>query len=445
MPLTRDSLSDFFIQGFKKSNDLQVGVEWEKIGVYKKTLKAIRYSGTRGVEAIFKEMVRRRGWKPVKQGAHIIALEKEGSSITLEPGGQIELSGRKSKSLNNNVLEFYTHLREIKEVSGPLGIVWLGLGAQPVSSFDQVQWVPKKRYAIMRESLKNNGTLTYAMMKETASIQISLDFTSEKDAIEKLRLGFALAPFLSAMFANSPVSQGRLNGFYSRRAHIWRHTAPERTGMIPGIFDPTFNFESYIRFALAVPMLFIVRNGRWIPGNRLPFGEFLKNGLGRFRAESADWQLHLTTLFTDARLKQIVEIRSVDCQKSRLGYSVPALLKGIFYDDLSRKKAWRIVSDISLAERQRLADEVPRQGLKTRLKNKTLWEPASQLVYLAEEGLNRLVSKKLARTGEARYLIPLKELLIEKKMTPADLLMGCFKYSKNRKELLSRVLVCAAI
>lgn len=445
MPLTRDSLKDYFIHGIKKSDDLQVGVEWEKIGVYRDSLKALQYSGPRGVEAIFKALIRRNGWQPVYHGPHIIALKKRGASITLEPGGQIELSGQKSRTLDKNASELYRHLEEIKKISDPMGIAWLGIGLQPVSVEKNIQWVPKKRYDIMKAVLKNKGSMTYSMMKETASVQVSLDFTSESDAIEKLRLGFALSPVLTAIFANSPISKGRLNGFYSKRAYIWRHTAPERTGIIADVFKPHFNFDRYVDFALSVPMLFLIRDHQWIPIRNMRFRDFLKKGFGLWKPELADWQLHLTTLFTEVRLKQYVEIRSMDCQKNVFGMSAAALLKGIFYDELSRKKAWRLFEDLSLKERLKMANEVPARGLSTRFKNQTIWEPACKLVDLANEGLERLTKKRVAAPNEARYLEPLKRVLVDRKMTPAEILMKCFHRASTPKEIRERIIACAAI
>ncbi len=443
--LTQEGLRQYFINGFKKPDDLQVGVEWEKIGVYKDTLKAIRYSGPRGVESIFKALVRRNGWHAMKQRSHIIALQKGNSSITLEPGGQIELSGKKSMFLDENASELHSHLKEIKKISEPLGIAWLGIGLQPVSTCEEIEWVPKKRYAIMRKSLKNKGRLTFAMMKETASIQISLDYLTEKDALEKLRLAFALSPVLSAIYANSPISRGRLNGFYSRRCHIWRHTAPERTGIISDVFRSDFNFERYIEYALSVPMLFIVRGKNWVPANGITFEEFLKRGLGVHKPEIPDWPLHLTTIFTEARLKQYVEIRSMDCQKTNVGLSAPALLKGIFYDPGSRKKAWDLFAGLSIKERLKLSADVPSRGLQSRFKDKTIWAVAVELVGLAEKGLNRLSEKKLALKNEASYLEPLKDILIRRKITPAEILMECFSRSGSRKEIRNRIRCCAAI
>lgn len=443
--LTRESLKNTFLRGIKSQNNLKIGVEWEKIGIYRETGKAIRYSGKRGVEAIFKALVREFHWKPITSGPHIIALNKKNASITLEPGGQIELSGQKARFLDENATELYLHLKELKKVSEPLGIAWLGLGLQPISALNEIEWVPKERYAIMRACLRNKGKLTHAMMKQTASIQVSLDYTSEADAVEKLRLAFGLTPIFTAMFANSPISDGKSNGFYSRRSHIWSQTAPERTGIIPNIGDPYFSFDHYVDFALKTPLLFIVRNRRWIPIPDQTFDDFLKNGFRGHAARLEDWELHLTTIFTDVRLKKYIEIRSIDCQKKELGLSAPALIKGLFYDAGIRQKAWGLVSDLSKKERARIFKEARIHGLKTRFKKQALLVTAQTLVVLAEQGLKRLVKKGLARPNESRYLKPLKKFLFQKKITPAEQLLSCWKLARNKEEKIKKLLHCAAI
>ena len=434
-PLTRESLRQYFFNGCKASNDLKIGVEWEKIGVYKESGRAIRYSGPRGVRTILKALVDQYGWTPVMSGPHPIALKKEGASITLEPGGQIELSGQKAEALHENAFELFTHLAQIRKVSEPLGIAWLGTGIQPISHASEIEWIPKKRYQIMRQTLKNHGSHSHQMMKETASIQTSLDYTSEKDAIQKLRLAMALAPFLSAIFANSPVSGGALSGFYSERAFIWRHTAPERAGIIQEVFRKDFSFGSYVEYTLDIPMIFIIRKGRWIPAGGMTFRDYLARPLKGYRPTLKDWELHLTTIFTESRLKTYLEIRSVDCQKMVLGLAAPAFLKGLFYDAKAREKSWGLLEDITAEERARLMNEVPRSALKTRFRGKTLAVPARELVRLAGEGLKRLGQKNPALKNDAKYLKPLEKLTY-RGLTPADLVIKKFS-PKKLPQLLS--------
>lgn len=437
-------LKQYFIDGCKRSDDLQVGVEWEKIGVCKDSGKAIGYSGPRGVETIFKKLMDRFGWQGVYSKQNIIALKKQAASITLEPGGQIELSGQKAFSLDENASELYAHLEELKKVSEPLGIAWLGIGVQPISKLEEIEWVPKERYKIMREALKKRGALTYRMMKQTASIQISLDYTDEKDAAEKFRLAMAFSPVLVGIFANSPVLEGKITPFLSARTHIWSQTAPERTGILQKAFDPDFKFDDYVEYALDVPLLFIMRDGKWIPGNGLSFRTYLKKGLRGHTAAPEDWNLHLTTIFTDARLKNYIEVRSGDCQKKDLGLSIPALLKGIFYCQKCRAKAWEMLAPYSYEQRLRLRDEASKKGLNTVFGKKKLGELAWEFVGLAEDGLRRLAEEKPLLKNDLKYLAPLKNLL-KAGLTPAEVLIRCFRKASSQRERLEKILHCAAI
>lgn len=424
--LKRESLRHYFLKGCKAPNNLKIGVEWEKIGVHKDTGRAIPYSGPRGVRAIFKGLVRRYGWRPVLSDGKPIALKKGAASITLEPGGQIELSGRKALTLHENASELYSHLEQIKRVSDPLGIGWLGTGLQPVSRATNIEWVPKKRYAIMRRDMARSGTMSHRMMKETASIQVSLDYTDEKDAVQKLRLATKLAPFFTALFANSPVSGGRLNGLRSERALIWRHTAPERTGIIREVFKSHFGFDDYAAFALDVPMFFIIRENRWIPMRQMTFGEFMQKGKGAERATLKDWELHLTTLFTECRLRTYLEIRGVDCQKMLMGLSAPALIKGLFYEPQAMKKIWGLVADMTIEELEELRIEAPRSGLQTPFRGRPIESLAQKLVWTAHEGLERLGRRDSRLKNDLIYLEPLEKLVL-KGRSPADEIIDRFR------------------
>lgn len=434
--LSGQALKEYFLSGCKAESDLQIGVEWEKIGVFRDTGKAIPYQGPRSVKTILELLCRRFGWTPVYSQDHEpIALKKGLSSITLEPGGQIELSGKKALCLHENADELYEHLAQIREVSEPLGITWLGIGAQPFSHHEEIEWVPKERYGIMRKSLEGHGALTYAMMKETASVQISLDYTSEADAVEKFRLSMALAPVLTALFANSPLERGERSSYLSRRAHIWTQTDPARTGVIWDAFDASFDLEAYTSYALQVPALFVQRNGEWLALPRTPFGEFIKKGWNGLSAEAQDWDLHLTSLFTEARLKKYIEIRSVDCQTTALGLSAVAFIKGIFYDAPARKAAWDLLKDWSVAERKELQKRAPVDALGTRCRNETLLEKAKALVGISEKGL----------VAEERFfLTPLKELLGTGRC-PAQRLLECYSSASTIEARVKQVIRCAAV
>ncbi|HXV18751.1 MAG TPA: glutamate-cysteine ligase family protein, partial [Candidatus Omnitrophota bacterium] len=421
-----------FLAGFKPRSEHKIGVEWEKLGVYRDSCLAIPYKGERGVERIFKALIRDFGWRSASSAnTPIIALRRKGASITLEPGGQIELSGQKQASLCANFKELFLHLDEIRSISRELGVAWLGIGAQPVSKSNSIPWVPKKRYAIMRRALQKTGRLTHSMMKETASIQISLDYSDEGDAIQKFRLAMALAPFLTGIFANSPLERGRQSDYLSRRAHIWRHTASERTGLMADVFKKRFGFGEYVRHALSVPLLFIIRKDRWIAVRGRTFGDFMKKGYGPWKAESADWRLHLSTLFTEARLKTYLEIRSIDCQSIPLSLAAPALIKGIFYGRGSLKDAWKEIGGGEGAQYQKLLVDAARLGLRARWGHRFIWDTAKELIAIAESGLPE---------GERHYLFPLKELVILKRKTPSQDLMDRIRAQERSMPQAERII-----
>ena len=287
----------------------------------------------------------------------------------------------------------------------------------------------------MRKSLEGRGALTYAMMKETASVQISLDYTSEADAVEKFRLAMALAPVLTALFANSPLERGERSPYLSRRAHIWAHTDPARTGVVWDAFDPSFDFEAYTNYALQVPALFVQRSGEWLALPRMPFEEFIKKGWNGLSAEPEDWDLHLTSLFTEARLKKYIEIRSIDCQTTALGLSAVAFIKGIFYDAAARRSAWELLKDWSVNERKELQKHAPVDALDAECRKRPLLEAAKVLAGISEKGL----------VAEERFfLTPLKELLGTGRC-PAQRLLECYGSASTAEARVKQVIRCAAV
>ncbi len=434
--LSVNQLKEYFLKGCKKATDLSIGVEWEKIGIYQETGEAIPYSGARGVRAIFEGLIKYFGWQTTLFSKNEpIALKKRETFITLEPGGQIELSGAKAKTISDNAEELFFHLAEIKKISEPFGIVWLGLGAQPFSVAQDIEWVPKDRYRIMREKLSKKGGQTYAMMKETASVQISIDYVDEKDAIEKFRLALALSPFLTAIFANSPLRQGKPSGFLSRRSDIWLNTTPERAGIPWQAFQPDFSFEDYIDYVLNVPILFIQRGGEWIQTDEIPFRQFLESSWKGYEAEMSDWELHLSTIFTETRLKNYIEIRSIDCQTRWLGLAAVAFIKGIFYNQEARKKAWQMLEKLTLEERAALSSEVPQKGLKTLFKSGLLLSHCQELVRIAHNGLAE---------NEKNYLAPI-EALLEKGQCPAEKLLECIGKAEQHSKILKAIIGCCSI
>ena len=300
----KHELEAYFHDAGKPRERWRVGTEYEKVGIYRDTGQAIPYFGKRGVDFILRELIERFGWEPEEQDGNIIALTRDKAQITLEPGGQIELSGEPCESIHCTYAEFDQHIRELLEVTEPLGIVFLGLGMQPVSRLEQIEWVPKQRYRIMAPYMLKVGKLGQRMMKQTATVQANIDYSDEKDAMAKFRTGMGLAPVLIAMFANSPICDGQLNGYRSFREHIWTDTDRNRSGLLKFAFAPEVSFAHYVEYALDVPMYFIVRNKNYIDMTAVTFRQFLTSGYNGERATIEDWNDHLTTLFPETRIKR---------------------------------------------------------------------------------------------------------------------------------------------
>lgn len=415
-------LEAYFQNAGKAREQWRVGTEYEKVGIDRFTGKAIPYFGARGVDRILRELIDRYGWQPEEQDGNIIALTRDKAQITLEPGGQIELSGEPCESIHCTYGEFSQHIRELLEVAEPLDIVFLGLGMQPVSRVEEIEWVPKKRYRIMGPYMLKVGTLGQRMMKQTATVQANVDFLDEKDAMAKFRTGMGLAPVLIAMFANSPISEGQLNGYRSFREHIWTDTDRSRSGLLKFAFAPDASFAHYVEYALDVPMYFIIRHHDYIDMTGLTFRQFLEHGHNSERATLQDWADHLTTLFPETRIKRYIEIRSVDSQPPELMPALSALIKGIFYDPDCLLAAWDLVKGWSWDERMETYLESHKDALAARVRRYTLLDLAKELFQIGWEGLRR--QKSLNRNGddETIYLAPLKTLLFQGKC-PADILV----------------------
>lgn len=404
-PVTRrDALIEYFAGGSKPRSEWRVGTEYEKVCVDRKTGRAARYFGPRGIEAVLRRMAERFGWTPRLEGEHVIALDGRKATITLEPGGQLELSGEACESIHCAHEELAEHVNEIVTIGDELGLAFLGLGIQPLSPLEDIEWVPKPRYRIMAPYMTRVGTLGHRMMKQTATVQANIDFDSERDAMEKMRLAMGLSPILSAAFANSPICDGRRNGYMSFRQHVWTDTDRDRCGLLPFVFARDTGFEDYADWALDVPMYFIRRRGRFVDLSGLPFREFLRHGASGHHATMADWQLHLTTLFPEVRLKTYIEIRSVDSQPPERMLALPALVKGVFYDDDCLLGAWDLVKAWSWSERQEIYDRSHREALEARIRGIRLLDLARELASIARVGLERQNVKNGRGQNEAVYL-----------------------------------------
>ncbi len=415
-------LEVYFHDAGKPRERWRVGTEYEKVGIDRNTAKAIPYFGRRGVEFILRELIERFGWEPQEQEGHIIALARDNAMITLEPGGQIELSGEPCETIHCTYAEFTRHIRELLEVADPLDIVFLGLGMQPVSRLEEIEWVPKKRYRIMGPYMPKVGSLGQRMMKQTATVQANIDFLDEKDAMAKFRTGMGLAPILVGMFANSPISDGQLNGYRSFREHIWTDTDKSRSGLLKFAFSPEVSFAHYVEYALDVPMYFIIRHHDYIDMTGMTFRQFLERGHNGERATLEDWNDHLTTLFPETRIKRYIEVRSVDSQPPELMLALPALVKGAFYDADCLQAAWDLVKDWSWDERMQVYLDSHRDALAARIRRYSLFDLAKELLQIAWEGLRRQNAPNDLGENETIYLSSLKTLLFQGKC-PADVLI----------------------
>jgi len=418
----KDELEAYFHDAGKPRERWRVGTEYEKVGIYRDTGQAIPYFGKRGVDFILRELIERFGWEPEEQNGNIIALSRDKAQITLEPGGQIELSGEPCESIHCTYAEFNQHIRELLEVTEPLGIIFLGLGMQPVSRLEEIEWVPKKRYRIMAPYMLKVGKLGQRMMKQTATVQANIDYGDEKDAMAKFRTGMGLAPVLIAMFANSPICDGGINGYRSFREHIWTDTDRSRSGLLKFAFAPEASFAHYVEYALDVPMYFIIRKKDYIDMTEVTFRQFLQYGHNGERASLEDWGDHLTTLFPETRIKRYIEVRSVDSQPPELMPALSALIKGAFYDADCLQASWDLVKGWSWDERMQVYLDSHRDALAARIRRYALLDIAKEFLEIAWEGLRRQNQVNDLGDDETIYLKPLKDLLAMRKC-PADILL----------------------
>jgi glutamate--cysteine ligase len=406
-PIERaNELVGLFEAAEKPPEDWRVGTEHEKIGLYSDGYTPVPYEGERGIGALLEAIAREDDWRRVREGDHVIALEKAGASITLEPGGQLELSGAPLRTIHETCDEFHTHLDLMKRVSEPFGIVWLGLGIHPIASVEEIPVMPKERYRIMRRYLSTRGERGLVMMFETATVQANFDYSSETDMREKMRTSLSVSPIVSAIYANSSLSKASPNGFVSRRMEAWDDTDPDRTGMLPFVFEPEFGYERYIDWALDIPMFFVIRDDQYLPADGLTFRRFMNDGLGGQRATIADFERHLTTLFPEVRLKNIIEVRGADAVPPGLTCSLPALWKGLLYDADARAAASDLVAGGSDAVRQAARMDVAKRGLSAEYAGRSVLDLAKELTVIAHDGLRRIAHAGATQSDECGFLEP---------------------------------------
>ncbi len=433
-------LIDFFRAGEKPRERWRVGTEHEKLGLYSESLQPVPYGGDRGIRALLEILEREHGFAPLRDGGNLVGLERDGASITLEPGGQLELSGAPLQTLHETCREFNEHLALLKHVSQRLGIVWLGVGLHPFVGIDEAPRMPRGRYTIMRDYLGARDELGLHMMHMTAGVQANFDFSSEADMARKLRVALALGPLSTALWANSSVALGEPSGFESRRAHIWRYTDPDRCGLLPFAFDDGWGegeaYERYAQWALDVPMFFIVRDGEHLPLGGLSFRSYMRDGFEGHAPTVADWNLHLTTLFPEARIKRILEVRGADAVPPGLVCALPAFWKGLLYDEAALSAAEQRVAAWSHAEVDALHREVARAGLKAQAPDVPLLALAREITDLSAAGLRRIGARNSRGEDESLFLDPVFEI-IERGTSPArDLLERWDGTGSRRAEML---------
>ena len=433
--INKNDLIDYFISGIKHKNNLKIGVEHEKFVLDKNSFLPRNYDEKYGIRDIL-ERLSSKGWTPSYDDNQktIVALFKGKESITLEPGGQIELSGAPLDNIHETCEETTQHLRELKKLGEEFNFILLGMGVEPNLTLDDFPWMPKQRYKIMKEYMKRVGTQGQHMMKRTCTNQVNIDYSSEEDMANKLRLMFNLESIATAIFSNSPFDQGSVSKYKSLRSHFWHHTDSDRTGLLPFVFEKNFNFERYTDYALNVPMYFIKRDNKYIDMTNYTFKDFFDGKCSNTNHEVTlkDWEDHLTTLFPQARLKKYIEIRSMDACNWDLICSQPAFWIGILYNDEISDKVQEITEDWTNEDRHYLNQRVPEEGLQTKFKQKKIIEFAQEFYELSKKGLQK--RNRLSKNGEFDESIHMKELEInlEKGCSPADSLIKKFNTSWNK-------------
>ncbi len=425
-PITdKRQLVAYLESGSKPREQWRIGTEHEKFAYDLETLRRLPYEGATGIRALL-EGLTRFGWQPVEENGHVIALLKGEASVTLEPGGQVELSGAPLDNVHQTCFETHEHLDQVKEVGSELGIGMIGLGFDPKWRREDIPWMPKGRYGIMRNYMPKRGKLGLDMMLRTCTIQVNLDFESEACMAKKFRVGLALQPLATAMFANSPFVEGKPSGFLSTRSHIWTDTDPDRTGDLPFVFEQGFGFERYVDYMLDVPMYFVYRQGRYIDASGQSFRDFMAGKLAALPGERptmSDWADHLTTAFPEVRLKRFLEMRGADGGPWRRICALPALWTGLLYDSSALDAAWDLVKDWTTEERAYLRAAVAKQGLATPFRGAPLRDTAERMLAISKAGLEARRRFDYMGRDESRFLEVLGEIVERGRTRAEDLLV----------------------
>ncbi|WP_374634244.1 glutamate--cysteine ligase [Paracoccus sp. (in: a-proteobacteria)] len=444
-PIERpEQLAEYIASGEKPRDAWRIGTEHEKFGYRQSDLMPLPYdapSGQPSVKAMLEGLRDAYGWTPVLEAGHIIGLERDGTNVSLEPGGQLELSGAPLETIHQTCDEVNKHLAEVKTVADKLGAGFIGLGAAPIWSQDQMPMMPKGRYRLMTDYMGRVGTLGTQMMYRTCTVQVNLDFASEADMVQKLRVALALQPVANALFANSPFLDGKPNGWKSWRAHIWQNLDNARTGMLPFAFQDGMGYEAWVDYVLDVPMYFVYRDGKYIDALGQSFRDFMNGRLPALPGEVptlSDWADHLTTVFPEARVKKFIEMRGADGGPWRRLCALPALWVGLIYDGSALDAAWDLVKGWDHETRENLRREAGLHALDAQVGKINMRDLAREVLAISEAGL-----KARARTGagglvpdETHFLNALNES-VETGKVPADEMLA--KYHGEWAGDLSRI------
>ena len=427
-PITdRSQLVEVIASGEKPRAAWRIGTEHEKFGFRLDDLRAPTFDGDRGIEALLQGL-QRFGWEAVQEKGRTIALLRDGASVTLEPAGQLELSGAAVETIHHTCVETGTHLNEVAQVAGELQLGFLGMGFQPKWKRDEMPWMPKGRYQIMKHYMPKVGSLGLDMMTRTCTVQVNLDYASEADMVKKFRVSLALQPIATALFADSPFTEGKPNGYLSYRSHIWTDTDADRTGMLDFVFEDGFGYERYVDYLLDVPMYFSYRDGVYHDASGQSFRDFMAGRLPVLPGQLptlTDWADHMTTAFPEVRLKKYLEMRGADGGPWSRLCALPAFWVGLLYDDEALDAAWDLVRDFTLVERHALRDGVPRHAMNLPFRNGTVRDLSREAVKIAVGGLKRRAALNSDGMDESHYLDVLQEI-VESGLTPAERKLALF-------------------
>jgi glutamate--cysteine ligase len=425
----REQLIAHLASGCKPPEQWRIGTEHEKFAYHLDNLRPLEYEGEAGVRAMLNAMTR-FGWEPVMEGDNVIALTDDtGASISLEPAGQLELSGAPVETVHETCSEVTGHLQQVKAIAREMGIGFLGLGYHPKWPTDEMPWMPKGRYKIMREYMPKVGTMGLEMMKSTCTVQVNLDFCSEATMVKMFQVALALQPVATALWANSPFKNGKPTGFLSYRSHCWTDTDPDRCGTLPFVFEDGFGFERYVDYILDVPMYFVYRDGKYIDASGLSFKDFMAGKLSVLPGEKPtmkDWEDHLSTAFPEVRLKTFLEMRGADGGPWAQVCALPAFWVGLLYDSQSLNAAADMIADWTQEERDQLRDNVPRDALNTPFRDGTVRDIALSVLQLSHSGLKRRERRDSIGLDETHYLKPLF-LTAESGITPAEEILRAYE------------------